>query len=27
LFSDCEEIMRVEEYAFAFDELQTNVML
>jgi len=27
LHNDWEEIIRVEEYAFAFDELQVNVVL
>jgi len=27
LVSDWEEVMRVEEYAFTFDELQANVVL
>lgn len=27
LHNDWEEVMRVEEYAFTYDELQINVML
>ncbi len=27
LHNDWEEVMRVEEYAFTFDELQANVVL